>query len=219
MSRMRSLAGSRVGIIVSVVAVTAVAVVAAVVAGGADEGVSDADVAAITAVIERWEKGTCLVNPPEGVASGGPTEQVATAVNEAYRDAVRSVGTKEFVLSRTGQVDWSALQDKLRNVGYYAVKLEAEVLDVQVVTELSEGGDVVVDATVWHGEVSHPLSADGKSLRTDVTARVDATPTYRYVMRKVGGEWRIVRDEGIVRQSEDDSDEYGPDTPHWVEGS
>lgn len=218
MSRMRSFAGSRVGFIVTVVAVTVVAVVAGVVAVGADKGVSNADLAAITAVIERWEKGRCLVNPPESIALPKPSAEAAARVNSAYRAVVAAVGTEEFVASRTGQVDWSALQDKLRNVGYYTVKLEAEVLDVQVVKEMSEGGEVVVDAEVWHGEVNRAIAPDGKSLRSDRLYRVDTTPTYRYVVRKVGDEWKIVREVGIVRHSEDDSDEYGPDTPHWVEG-
>lgn len=170
------------------------------------------DTAAMTKTIEaKWTSFHQVLPLADGLANRVPAD-VAVKAKERFFAGLEAVGTEEYIsLQREMNPDFGASLRGDLDRGYIVTKLETKVLGLEYKGTLPNG-DVVVWASTWHGEID--LQFDRKIGNGPATTRrIDDTPTWQYVMRKVDGKWRIVS-ETQVYISEDNSPEYGPNTPH-----
>lgn len=171
-----------------------------------------ADTAAMAATIEAsWAAFGQIMPLADGLANRVP-EDVAAKAKERFFAGLETVGTEEYISQqREMNPDFGKSFRADLDCGLIVTKKETKVLGLEYKGTLPNG-DVVVWASIWGGEIALQFArkiGNGPA----VTRRIDGTPTWQYVMRKVGGNWRIVS-ETQVYISEDTSPEYGPDTPH-----
>lgn len=175
---------------------------------------SSGDAAAIQAVIEaRWAALGQVLPTRDALGDTVPRADYAKA-QANYLAGMRAVGTKEYA-DQAASLSMAAGFRGDRNIGVVVTKLETRVLSMEYKGTLPHG-DIVVWARLWNGEVDLHFASGKVGVGPATTTRVDDTPTYQYVLRKVDGRWRIAS-EACVYESEDMSGAYGPDTAHWVD--
>lgn len=200
-------------------ALALVAVAFVVVLGGLSSEPTAADMHAIRAAIARWEDVEFLPWPAEYYALGRLPERVHEAMMAQRLEVARQVGTEEFVSSYPVTRDQAGTLEEFKKAGEgMCVRSMHRVIDVRFIrAELN--GDILVEATVWGGEVTGRWDPERRRLvgfDDEQPARfnkVDTTPVYAYTIRQSDGRWRLVSKDLVV-QSEDDSGAFGPNTPH-----
>ncbi len=206
--------------VVAIIAAAAVAGSLTLVLGGSSSAPDAAQMAAIQSVIGDYLAARAQALAPQDAAYQSDAASVPQSVydqaNARFHAAVARDGTPEFVDRLAGTDIAFALAGERKN-GDVMLRSDARVLSLDYMRRLA-GGDVVVWAKLWLGDVRRHFASNEVGVGTATTAYVDETPTYQYQMRNVGGEWKIVS-QAMVYESEDSAlgpAQFGPNTPHYV---
>jgi len=210
-----------------VASATGVVVVAAVVtimilsgASSSPPAPSSSDMQAIQATIDQFHTLKTAASAAEAESDPLSSTVPATAISAAdapYQEGLGAIGAASFA-AEPGVGDYVQLIADLRRNGEIVLKEEFKVLSLDYKWSC-DNGDVVVWATIWNGVVERVWPGKIGVGTLPAITYIDATPTYQYRMRNVGGVWKIMAEDLVFHSEDGSTTQYGPDTPHFVDSN